>query len=122
MTDQVGRIHYIEMPSKGVEESAEFYRTVFGWTIRSRGDGVTAFDDAASAVSGAWITDLQPVGDPGFRIYISVVDAVATSREIEAAGGTIVREADPSAVDIVALFHDPSGNLLGIHQYNPDNA
>jgi predicted enzyme related to lactoylglutathione lyase len=47
---------------------------------------------------------------------------VAASAAIEGAGGTIVEPADPSVVDIVGAFRDPAGNLLGIHQYNPDNA
>ena len=125
MTDSsngFGRLYYVEMPARSVEESAAFYRDVFGWSIRSRGDGATAFDDGAGAVSGVWSTQVTPSDDPGFRLYISVEDAVEASTRIEAAGGTIVTAADPSVVDVVAHFRDPAGNLLGIHQYKPENA
>jgi predicted enzyme related to lactoylglutathione lyase len=29
----------------GIAHSADFYKAVFGWNIRKRGDGSTAFDD-----------------------------------------------------------------------------
>jgi predicted enzyme related to lactoylglutathione lyase len=125
MTDpapSTGKLYYIEIPATDVAQSAAFYRDVFGWTIRTRGDGATAFDDTAGHVSGTWTTARPAADQPGFRIYLSVVDAVAASAAIEGAGGTIVEPADPSVVDIVGVFRDPAGNLLGIHQYNPDNA
>ena len=40
-----GKICYIEIPALDLSRSAEFYRGVFGWQIRQRGDGSTAFDD-----------------------------------------------------------------------------
>lgn len=117
-----GKIVYLELPSRDVEESATFYRTVFGWNVRERGDGAKAFDDGVGQVSGVWVTHLQPAEEPGYRLYISADDAVTCASEIEAAGGSIVERVDPSAVDIVGKFRDPTGNLLGIHQYKPENA
>jgi predicted enzyme related to lactoylglutathione lyase len=40
-----GKICYIEIPATDIARSAEFYEKVFGWHIRQRGDGSTAFDD-----------------------------------------------------------------------------
>jgi predicted enzyme related to lactoylglutathione lyase len=40
-----GKICYIEIPASDIARSADFYRRVFGWNIRKRGDGSTAFDD-----------------------------------------------------------------------------
>ena len=39
-----GKICYIEMPAVDVKASAEFYQSIFGWDIRTRGDGNVAFD------------------------------------------------------------------------------
>lgn len=125
MTDTVngyGKLYYIEIPAVDIHASAEFYRSVFGWTVRQRGDGATAFDDGAGAVSGAWTTDRSPADDPGFRLYISVENAEESARRIEAAGGIIVTPPDMTVVDIVGYFRDPAGNLIGIHQYNPESA
>jgi len=38
--------------------SEAFYRKVFGWNIRIRGDGSVAFDDAVGEVSGSWVVVL----------------------------------------------------------------
>ena len=125
MTDSenaFGKLYYIEIPAVDIPTSAEFYRTVFGWTVRQRGDGATAFDDGAGAVSGIWTTDRSPTDDPGFRLYISVENAESSARHSEEAGGTIVTPPDMTVVDIVGYFRDPAGNLVGIHQYNPGNA
>ena len=40
-----GKICYVEIPAIDIARSAEFYKAVFGWNIRQRGDGNTAFDD-----------------------------------------------------------------------------
>src|SRR5436305_14985842 len=40
-----GKICYLEIPANAAEASAEFYRTIFNWKIRKRGDGEIAFDD-----------------------------------------------------------------------------
>ena len=34
-----GKICYLEIPAITAEASADFYRDIFGWTIRKRGDG-----------------------------------------------------------------------------------
>ena len=34
-----GKICYVEMPATDIARSADFYRRVFGWQIRQRGDG-----------------------------------------------------------------------------------
>lgn len=110
-----GKICYVELPAAGPARSAEFYRAVFGWTIRTRGDGATAFDDGVE-VSGAFVEGRPPAQDPGFRVYVMVADAAATLEKIRADGGDVVEPVHPGAPEIVALFRDPGGNLLGIYQ------
>ena len=50
-----GKICYVEIPAGEIARSAEFYKRVFGWAIRKRGDGSTAFDDTTGEVSGTWV-------------------------------------------------------------------
>jgi predicted enzyme related to lactoylglutathione lyase len=114
-------MYYVEIPAKDVATSAAFYQAVFGWNVRERGDGEVAFDDGAGHVSGVWTTGRTPAADPGFRLYVSVQDAEAAAERIAAAGGTIETAPDMTAVDIVGSFRDPAGNLVGIHQYKPEN-
>src|SRR6185369_4722386 len=45
-----GKICYIELPTADIKKSADFYSKVFGWQMRKRGDGATAFDDTTGEV------------------------------------------------------------------------
>ena len=110
-----GKICYIEMPAIDVERSAGFYQKVFGWQIRRRGDGATAFDDGVGQVSGTWVLNRRPA-EPGFVIYIMVDSVAATCEAVNANGGEIVQSIGVDAPEITARFRDPGGNILGIYQ------
>src|SRR5947209_11165281 len=47
-----GKICYIEIPAADIARSSDFYKQVFGWNIRKRGDASISFDDTAGEVSG----------------------------------------------------------------------
>ena len=111
-----GKICYIEMPATDIARSSEFYQKVFGWNVRKRGDGATAFDDAVGQVSGSWITGRAPAGAPGLLVYIMVDDAAKTVDAIVAAGGKIVQPIGMDAPEITARFSDPAGNIIGLYQ------
>ena len=111
-----GKICYVEIPAINIARSAEFYETVFGWHIRTRGDGAIAFDDGVGQVSGTWVLNRPPSTDPGLLIYILVDDAAATVQAITAAGGAITQPIGGDHPEITARFRDPAGNILGIYQ------
>lgn len=113
-----GKICYIEMPTTDIARSAEFYRRVFGWNIRKRGDGSTAFDDIVGEVSGTWVLGRPPSITPGLLIYIMVDSVAATIETVIANGGEIVQPIGADAPEITARFRDPGGNVLGLYQ-NP---
>jgi len=110
-----GKICYLEIPATDVARSADFYSSVFGWQMRKRGDGATAFDDTTGEVSGAFVRGRAPAA-PGLMIYIMVDDAAAICEAIEANGGAIVQAIGADAPEITARFRDPGGNVLGIYQ------
>lgn len=109
-----GKICYLEIPAVDVEASAAFYRNVFGWTTRVRGDGNVAFDDGVGGVSGTWVRGRPPV-DARF-VYIMVDDAERTCRRVLEEGGDVVQRPDPGAREVVAQFTDPAGNRFGLYQ------
>ncbi len=114
-----GKICYIEIPATDIARSADFYQKVFGWSIRVRGDGSTAFDDGVGEVSGTWVLRRPPSTAPGLLIYIMVDNAAAMVGTIVANGGEIVQAIGADAPEITARFKDPAGNVLGIYQH-PD--
>jgi predicted enzyme related to lactoylglutathione lyase len=111
-----GKICYVEFPSRDVARSAAFYKAVFGWNVRQRGDGSTAFDDGAGEVSGSWKLGRPPATGPGLLIYIMVDSVAATLEVIRAHGGEIVQPIGADAPEITARFRDPAGNVLGLYQ------
>jgi predicted enzyme related to lactoylglutathione lyase len=111
-----GKICYLEMPAKDVGESAAFYSTVFGWKIRTRGDGATAFDDTTGAVSGAWVLARPTWSEPGLLFYIMVDDIKAAIQTVTAHGGVIVQPLGADAPELTARFRDPGGNIIGLYQ------
>lgn len=111
-----GKICYIELPTSDIARSAEFYRKVFGWNIRKRGDGATSFDDAVGEVSGAFVTGRPPASTPGLLFYVMVDSAADTLNIITANGGEIVQPIGGDAPEITARFKDPGGNVIGLYQ------
>src|SRR6266487_3272029 len=115
-TSTNGKICYIEMPATDIARSADFYKRVFGWNIRQRGDGNTAFDDTTGQVSGTWVRGRPPASEPGLLFYVMVDSAAATIDVIVANGGEIVQPIGGDAPEITARFRDPGGNVIGLYQ------
>jgi predicted enzyme related to lactoylglutathione lyase len=115
-TPKNGKICYVELPADDVGRSAEFYARVFGWNIRRRGDGATAFDDTTGEVSGSWVSGRPPAGDPGLLVYIMVDSVAATLDEVVANGGVVVQPIGADAPEITARVRDPGGNVIGLYQ------
>jgi predicted enzyme related to lactoylglutathione lyase len=111
-----GKICYVELPATDVGRSAEFYAAVFGWNVRRRGDGSTAFDDTVGEVSGTWVTGRPPSQEPGLLLYIMVDSVAATIDAVVAHGGEIVQPIGVDAPEITARFRDPGGNVVGLYQ------
>ncbi len=111
-----GKICYLEIPALDIARSADFYQRVFGWNIRRRGDGATAFDDAVGEVSGTWILGRPPASAPGLLVYVMVDSVAATVDLVVANGGEIVQPMGADAPEITARFRDPAGNVVGLYQ------
>jgi predicted enzyme related to lactoylglutathione lyase len=111
-----GKICYIEIPAIDIQRSADFYARVFGWRLRQRGDGSTAFDDTAGEVSGTWVVGRPPSSAPGLLLYIMVDSASAAVDAVIANGGELVQPIGADAPEITARFRDPAGNVIGLYQ------
>ena len=111
-----GKICYIEMPATDIAKSSEFYKRVFGWNIRKRGNGTVAFDDTTGQVSGTWVLGRPPAASPGLLIYIMVDNVAKIIESVTANGGVIVQPLGADAPEITARFRDPGGNVIGLYQ------
>ena len=111
-----GKLCYVELPALDIGVSASFYAQAFGWSVRRRGDGATAFDDTVGGVSGVWVAGREPSGAPGILIYIMVEDMAASLAAVREHGGVIVQDVGADAPEVTARFRDPAGNILGLFQ------
>ena len=114
-----GKICYIELPASDIARSAEFYKRVFGWNIRQRGDGHTAFDDTTGEVSGSWVLRRPPASAPGLLLYVMADSVAATVDLIVANGGEIVQPIGADAPEITARFRDPGWKTSSACTSNP---
>jgi predicted enzyme related to lactoylglutathione lyase len=113
---RTGKICYIEIPATDIAQSADFYQRAFGWDIRQRGDGSTAFDDTVGGVSGTWVLGREPDRDPGLLVSIMAASAEKAGQAVVAAGGEIVNPVNPDHPEVHFTFRDPAGNLMGVYQ------
>jgi predicted enzyme related to lactoylglutathione lyase len=95
-----GKVCYIEIPAVDVHRSADFYTKVFGWRIRQRGDGHTAFDDTTGEVSGTWVVGRPASSEPGLLLYIMVDSVAGTVDAIIAHGGELVQPIGGDAPEV----------------------
>jgi predicted enzyme related to lactoylglutathione lyase len=112
-----GKICYLEIPAKTAAASADFYGSIFGWKIRTRGDGALAFDDPGG-VSGTWVKESDRTPDERTRTYIMVDGITDTLQQIVAAGGRVLTPRTDIAVGMgaFAAFADPVGNEFGLYE------
>ncbi len=111
-----GKVCYLEIPAVDLRRSIDFYREVFGWRIRQRDDGTTAFDDTTEEVSGSWAVGRSPSTEPGLLVYIMVDSVAETLERIVAAGGNIVQPIGADSPEVTARFSDPAGNVIGLYE------
>src|SRR5688572_16339015 len=103
-TPRNGKICYVELPALDAQRSADFYSSTFGWTVRTRRDGATAFDDTTGEVSGAWMLGRPPAARPGVLVYIMVDSVEAALAAVVANGGTVVQPIGADPPEITARF------------------
>jgi predicted enzyme related to lactoylglutathione lyase len=116
-TQVTGKISYVQVPAVDIQSSTGFYQAVFGWHIRERSDGETAFDDTSGEVSGTWVTGRPPSSQPGLLLYVMVASVERALEKIVAAGGEVVTPLTAQGEgEAFATFRDPAGNVLGVFQ------
>ena len=112
-----GKISYLEIPANLPRDAGDFYASIFGWKLRTRGDGALAFDDP-SGVSGTWVAAQDRTPDERTRVYITVDDISETLARITAAGGRVLTPRKDIAPGMGAFAHfaDPVGNEFGLYE------
>lgn len=105
------RIDYIEFPVGKISPVKEFYERVFGWKFTDYGDDYSAFEDGR--ITGGFAAG-DPMLDRGALVVMYATDLEAMQREVEKAGGTIVKPIFSFPGGRRFHFRDPSGHELAV--------
>ncbi|HEX4092742.1 MAG TPA: VOC family protein, partial [Trebonia sp.] len=110
-----GGVSYLRIPARDVQQSAAFYRDVFGWELRGDPEA-PSFSDGTGHVIGRWDTDLPAAGEAGVLPYIYVTDLDGTLRLATERGAELRTPPYPEGSLRIATIGDPAGNVIGVWQ------
>lgn len=106
-------ICFVNIPSRNLEESAEWYGRVFGWETAPNTETYTLFMDGGHG--GGFTLQASPSADSGVLLFITAEDVDAKLAEILEAGGKVIKEKQKTGGGgDYAVFEDPHGNWMGI--------
>jgi uncharacterized protein len=111
-------VSYLRIPATDPQETAAFYKSVFGWTVDTRRPD-PSFEDGTGHVIGHFIADSPVAGEAGVRPYIYVESVDDTLEQVSGHGGAQVEAPYPEGDLWVGTFRDPAGNVLGVWQRGP---
>ena len=122
-------VHF-EMPYKDAKRVADFYEKVFGWKMVNAGEQMGNYITAATAetdenrmvktpgtINGGFYDLNMTNAAPEPSVVIQVDDLEAATKNIEAAGGKMLRKPEQiPGVGLWASFTDSEGNRVSILQ------
>lgn len=122
MSENIGKIGWIDMTVGDASGLRDFYRKVVGWnvedtsmgdysdyTMMSPGDG-----DAVAGVCHARGSNADLPG--GWLIYITVADVTASAAACVANGGKLIVEPRDLAGGTFCVIEDPNGATSALYQ------
>jgi predicted enzyme related to lactoylglutathione lyase len=109
-----GTPSYADIGSPDPAATKAFYSALFGWSINELGADAGGY--AMAQIGGdAGIGPAQNPGPPYWTTYITVEDAEATAKQVEAAGGTVLAPPfDVLEAGRMAVFMDPNGAAFSV--------
>ncbi len=113
-----GTPSYVDIGAPDVDAAAAFYSGLFGWDVADLGPDAGGYRMAMKgdgAVAG--IGPAQNPGPPYWCSYVTVDDVDITTKQVEAAGGTVLAPAmDVMEAGRMAVFMDPGGAVFSVWQ------
>src|SRR6188768_3987216 len=103
-----------------VEGAKAFYGALFGWDTQDAGPPEETGGYGFFMQNGWMVAGYGPQQNPGppfWSCYVSVDDADAAAKKIEAAGGTtVMAPMDVMKAGRMGVFQDPAGALFSLWQ------
>lgn len=86
-----GTIDYIEMPSRDLAGTRQFFAELFGWRFEDYGPDYSSFDDGR--MTGGFFTadDISDISSASLLVVFYVENLERAAAEVERLGGRITR-------------------------------
>ena len=107
-------VHF-EITGNDGAQLQKFYSTLFDWKIDANNPMNYGMVAAEEKSIGGGISDVEPGGKPQVTVYIGVdkIDPVLAHAE-KLGGKTVMPRTVIPGMVVMALFSDPSGNVIGL--------
>lgn len=108
------KINYIEMPSKNLAVTKQFFGDTFGWEFVDYGEEYVAIEEAGID-GGFYLTDkLANAEDGGVLVVLYSSELEATQEKVKANKGKITQAIFPFPGGRRFHFKDPNGNEYAV--------
>ena len=118
MTSVVTGVDFICIPTRDFPAASRFYGEVLGLECSARYAGIAGAEYETGSLT-LQVIDSDAIGRPfvahAFPIALQVQDMTAARGELESRGVKFIHKFD-SGVCHNAVFYDPDGNALMLHQ------
>jgi predicted enzyme related to lactoylglutathione lyase len=115
-----GTPSWVDLGAPDVDAAAHFYSELFGWNVLEAGPVEETGGYRMAFLRGMPVAGLGPQMSPEgswWTTYVSVDDADAITKVIEAAGGSVMMEPmDVMTVGRMGIFADPAGAGFAVWQ------
>lgn len=108
------QIDYIEFPANDLNQTKEFYQSVFGWKFTDYGEDYCSFEDGRLS-GGFFQSDRCSQTQSGAVLVVIYADNLeATQQRVLEAGGSLTKETFSFPGGRRFHFHDRCGNELAV--------
>lgn len=108
------QIDYIEFPANDLNQTKEFYQSVFGWKFTDYGEDYCSFEDGRLS-GGFFQSDLCSQSQSGAVLVVIYADNLeATQQRVLEAGGSLTKETFSFPGGRRFHFRDRCGNELAV--------
>lgn len=108
------KLSYVEVPAKNIAATKAFFEAVFQWSFKDYGPEYSSFSNAGLS-GGFFKSDLASTSKSGAALLVIYSKTLeATQREIERAGGEIVKPVFSFPGGRRFHFVEPSGNEFAV--------
>lgn len=111
---KTGKIDYVEMPSRDLEETKRFFAEAFDWAFQDYGPDYVAIQDAGMDGGFYKSEKVSSTEQGSVLVVLYSAELEATLEKVRSAGGAIVQDIFPFPGGRRFHFTDPNGNEYAV--------